>query len=125
MGIWVTLCGISVQSPAAQTSAAEVCIRSSTMTPPAEPVRIPAAAATAVLASFLVQTTARSHGMSPSEVCTARTVPCPAKPVSVVLKCSLAPFSCQESCTGAMMSGSVATDSAQAPGSTRCVSMPR
>src|SRR5438067_1929869 len=74
MGIWVTLCGISVQSPAAQTSAAEVCIRSSTMTPLAEPVRIPAAVATAVLASFLVQTTARSHGMSPSEVCTARTV---------------------------------------------------
>ena len=34
------------------------------------------------------------------------------KPVSVVLKCSLAPFSCQESCTGAMMSGSVATGSA-------------
>ena len=85
----------------------------------AEPVRIPAAAATAVLASFLVQTTARSHGMSPSEVWTARTVPCPAKPVSVVLKCSLAPFSSQESCTGAMMSGSVATDSAHGVGSIR------
>ena len=87
--MFVTLCGISMQSPAAQTPGAEVCIRSSTMSPLAEPTRSPAALARSVFASFLVQTTARSQGISPAEVATARTVPSPTKPSSVVLKCSL------------------------------------
>src|SRR5438034_2507000 len=121
----VTLGGTSIQSPAAQTIGAEVYIHSSTMIPPADPVRTPAELATPVFASFLVQTTARSHGISPSDVATARTELSPTNPLSAVLKCSLAPFSRQDSCTGATMSGSVAADSAQAPGSIRCVSMPR
>ena len=82
----VTLCGTSMQSPAAQTFGAEVYMCSSTMIPPADPIRTPAARARLVLASFLVQTTARSHGISPAEVATARTEPSPIKPVSVVLK---------------------------------------
>ena len=121
----VTLCGTSMQSPAAHTIGAEVYIRSSTMIPPADPVRTPAARARPVLASFLVQTTARSHGISPADVATALIDFSPRNPLSVVLKWSLAPFSCQDSCTGAMMSGSVAADSAHAPSSIRCVSMPR
>ena len=100
-------------------------MRSSTMIPSAEPIRSPAARARVVLACFLVQTTARSQAISPSEVATARTVPSPRNPVRVVPKWSSAPFSRQESWTGATMSGSVATDSAHAPGSIRWVLMPR
>src|SRR6266702_2593687 len=84
IGIWETLCGTSMQSPAAQTPAVVVRMPSSTIRPPADPILSPAAPASAVLATFLVQTTARSQLISPPLVVTERTEPSPPKPVSVV-----------------------------------------
>ena len=92
MGMLVTLCGTSMQSPAAQTPGVVVRMPSSTMTPPADPILMPAARARVVLACFFVHTTARSQAISPSEVETERTEPSPLKAVSDVLKCSCAPI---------------------------------
>src|SRR6266702_1324186 len=124
-GTRVSPCGISVQAPAAKTPGADVAMRSSTITPPVEPIFKPAAAASALLGSLWVHTTARSAGISPSEVCTARRWPSPRNASSVVLKCALTPSSRQDSSTGSMMSGSAISDIGHGPGSTRCVSIPR
>ena len=51
--------------------------------------------------------------------------PSPTKASSLVLKCIFTPISAQDSSTGAAMSGSVASASAQGWWSTRWVSMPR
>ena len=107
-GVRVSPCGISHASPAAQTAGAEVFIRSSTMIPPVEPSLSPAAFASRLLGVLCVATTTSSAGISPSEVCTARTAPfsSPRNASSVVLKCMCTPSSVHDSWTGAMMSGS-------------------
>ena len=125
-GVRVSPCGISVASPAAHTSGAEVVIRSSTMIPPVEPILIPAASARALFGVLCVEITTRSAAISPPEVLTARTLPpSPRNSSKVVLKCRCTPSSRQDSSTGAMMSGSAIIDNAYGFGSIRCVSTPR
>ena len=58
-------------------------MRLSTMNPPVGPVSRPAAVPSAVLGTFFVQITARSAGISPAEVWTARIVPSPTNASSV------------------------------------------
>src|SRR5262249_56919687 len=98
----VTLCGTSMQSPAAQTIGAEVYIHSSTMIPPADPIRTPAVLARRGFATFFVQTTARSHGISPADVATARPELSPPKPFNTPVEGTLGPLSLQSSCTPAL-----------------------